>query len=140
MILLIEDHQPTALALQRLLRIAGYQSTIVTTLAAARAVMALPNHLQLIISDVHLPDGNAIDLIRERKNKSCPAIAVTGSLHTRDEIDQCLSAGFALCLRKPIEFDELVRAIKRVHQIDDLAPDSAPKNGDPQQPSRPAAR
>lgn len=140
MILLIEDHQSTAVALQRLLRIAGYESTIVTTLAAARAFLTLPNDLELIISDVHLSDGNALDLIRDCRSRSCPAIAVTGSIHTREEIDQCLAAGFALCLRKPIDFENLVHAIKKVRQGDKPNSQSHPKNGRAQKPSRPAAQ
>ena len=110
MILLIEDHLDTALALQKLLHIGGNQTIAVGTLAAARALLATQS-FELIICDILLPDGNGREFMREvRARITCPAIAMTASVHGSEQ-DECLSAGFDGCLPKPVQFDRVLKVI-----------------------------
>jgi DNA-binding response OmpR family regulator len=117
MILLIEDHAPTSNALQKLLRMARHEVVAVRTLGAARAMLAIQS-FTLIVSDITLPDGSALELMREfGERKPCPAIALTGSLSTVEHKVECTQVGFDLCLQKPIDFDTLTRAIEQLARL-----------------------
>jgi DNA-binding response OmpR family regulator len=61
----------------------------------------------ILISDLNLPDGDGIDLVREAKRRQhLKAIAVTA--RTSAEERECgLRAGFDFYLTKPIDFNEL---------------------------------
>ena len=110
-ILIIEDHPPTIAALQRLLSLSGHVTVVARTLATAR-VLVEAQDFDLIISDVHLPDGESVSFMRElSKRKPVRAIAVSGSVSINPE--DCHAAGFHECLQKPVEFETLQRAIER---------------------------
>lgn len=103
-ILILEDHQPTASALERLLRASHYKTVAVDTIAAARR-LAESQQFDLLITDLHLPDGDIFDFLPDLR-RGCPRIiAVSGS--TLLDSHECTALGFAACLRKPIAFDEL---------------------------------
>ena len=65
--------------------------------------------LDLIISDIELPDGSGIELLwRIRAARNIPAIALSG-FGSSDDIEQSQSAGFAIHLTKPVDFRTLER-------------------------------
>jgi len=112
-LLIIDDHEPSADALARLLRLGGHSSTLAGTIAAARELLA-NERFDLIVSDMSLPDGHAIELMEYfRGKKPCPAIAISGTMDSSDHA-KCRQAGFDDCLRKPVLFQELTAAIARV--------------------------
>jgi DNA-binding response OmpR family regulator len=64
-----------------------------------------------LISDLNLPDGDGIALVREaKKAQTLGAIALTGRT-SDEERAQGLSAGFDYYLTKPIDFHELRSAL-----------------------------
>jgi DNA-binding NarL/FixJ family response regulator len=65
-ILLVEDDAPTSWRLQDALSKAGYQVRAAGTLAEARAALA-ENAPKVLLTDLQLPDGHGVDLIRETR-------------------------------------------------------------------------
>jgi DNA-binding response OmpR family regulator len=68
----------------------------------------------LLISDVGLPDGNGMELLRNLRAKSnIPGIAISG-FGTDADIEKSLEAGFSEHLVKPVQLEKLEAAIARV--------------------------
>ena len=72
----------------------------------------------VVVSDIGLPEMDGYDFMRrlrelEGDGERIPAIAVTGYAGAVDE-SKALNAGYALHLSKPIELNELAKAIARV--------------------------
>jgi CheY-like chemotaxis protein/nitrogen-specific signal transduction histidine kinase len=116
-ILLVEDHTDTALALQKLLAHLGYSVEIGETMATAmEKVKTMP--FDLLLSDIGLPDGTGIDLIREiRQEHRIPAIALTG-FGMDEDIAKCKEAGFDAHVSKPVNFQKLDLIIRQVADVD----------------------
>jgi len=111
---LIEDHGDTARIMKRLLKANGHEVTTAGDLATALAT-AQQGSFDLLISDLGLPDGSGLDLMRQlvAKGKAVPAIALTGYGQDED-VALCRQAGFAAHLTKPINMDQLARTIATV--------------------------
>jgi CheY-like chemotaxis protein len=111
-ILLVDDHQDTCAALERLLVRRGH---LVAATHNARSAMeaAARNKFDLIISDIALPDGSGVDLmVQLRAISKIPGIAISGFGNNGD-IERSLQAGFSEHLVKPIKLKELEAAIER---------------------------
>lgn len=111
-LLLVEDHADTLSAARDLLSELGCEvvaaRSVEEALAAARA-----QPFDLVVSDLGLPDGSGLDLMRElHRHYGLAGIALTG--YGMEE-DQRLSreAGFVEHLVKPITLERLEAAIDR---------------------------
>lgn len=112
-ILLVEDHLGTARALGRVLRRLTHQVTVAGTAAAARTA-ASTGRFDLVISDLGLPDGSGLDLMRELASQyALKGIALTGHA-TNEDAARSRAAGFVEHLTKPVDLDLLCRTIQRV--------------------------
>jgi PAS domain S-box-containing protein len=112
-LLLVEDHADTARTLSRLLRRAGYTVITASDLAGAAAA-AEREPIDLLISDLGLPDGNGHEVIRRvRAHRIVPAIAMSG-YGMDDDIRRSAEAGFVEHLIKPVAVPVLLAAIRRV--------------------------
>jgi CheY-like chemotaxis protein len=112
-ILLIEDHEPTLVVMGKLLRLLGHRVSTATTVASARAT-AEQEQFDLIISDLGLPDGSGLDIMRAlRERYAGRGIALTG-YGMESDIAASTSAGFAEHLTKPVDLSILRGAIARV--------------------------
>jgi DNA-binding NarL/FixJ family response regulator len=67
-VLLVEDDAPTSWRLQDALAKAGFQVTAAATLAEARACLT-ESGPQVLLTDLQLPDGHGIALIRETRQR-----------------------------------------------------------------------
>jgi len=111
-ILLVDDHPDTCAALEKLLIRRGH---LVAATHDVRSAMeaAARNKFDLLISDIALPDGSGMDLMRQvRAISSIPGIAISGFGNNGD-IERSLQAGFSDHLIKPITLDDLEAAIER---------------------------
>jgi len=111
-ILLVDDHQDTCAALEKLLVRRGH---LVAATHNVRSAMetAVRNKFDLLISDIALPDGSGVDLMRQlRAISAIPGIAISGFGNNGD-IERSLQAGFSEHLIKPIKLDDLEAAIER---------------------------
>jgi CheY-like chemotaxis protein len=74
----------------------------------------------IILSDMHLPDGDGFTLVRQLRNlleqkESTPIIAVTAFAGEEARL-YALSAGFQEHLSKPVNPDDLIAAIATLSQ------------------------
>jgi PAS domain S-box-containing protein len=112
-VLLVEDHNDTARVLLRLLERSGYEVGYASNLVAAEQ-LADQKHFDLVISDLGLPDGSGLELMRKLRAKhALPGIALSG--YGMDE-DRAASkaAGFAEHFTKPVDSERLRIAIARL--------------------------
>jgi PAS domain S-box-containing protein len=112
-ILLVEDHEPTRTVLAQLLTRRRYQVETAASAAEARA-LAREQAFHLLISDLGLPDGDGLDLMKELQahNQELQGIALTGYGMEQD-IARSLEAGFASHLIKPVSVESLENALAR---------------------------
>jgi signal transduction histidine kinase len=111
-ILLVDDHEDTCAALEKLLVRHGH---LVAATHNVRSAMeaAVRNKFDLLISDIALPDGSGLDLMMQLHAISkIPGIAISGFGNNGD-IERSLQAGFSEHLIKPIKLENLEVAIER---------------------------
>jgi signal transduction histidine kinase len=112
-ILLVDDHPDTCAALERLLTLRGHSVATANSVGAALETAA-QSSFDLLISDVGLPDGNGMELLRRlRAVQPIRGIAISGFGMDAD-IGKSLEAGFAEHLVKPVKLEKLEAAIARV--------------------------
>jgi PAS domain S-box-containing protein len=112
-ILLVEDHNDTAQILARLLESEGHQVRIATNVGDALKLSG-DGFMDLIISDLGLPDGSGYDLMQQvRPTRAVPAIALSG-YGAESDIKRSRESGFAEHITKPVDFGRLLRAIDQV--------------------------
>jgi two-component system CheB/CheR fusion protein len=111
-ILLVDDHQDTCAALEKLLIHRGH--LVAATHDVRSAVEAAArNKFDLLISDIALPDGTGMDLMMQvRAISNIPGIAISGFGNNGD-IERSLRAGFSEHLIKPVKLEDLEAAIER---------------------------
>src|SRR6058998_1617854 len=116
-ILLVDDHQDTCAALEKLLVRRGYLVAATHNMRSAMET-AVRNKFDLLISDVALPDGTGLELMMQlHAISNIPGIAISGFGNNGD-IEKSLQAGFSQHLVKPIKLETLEAAIGRVTGAD----------------------
>jgi PAS domain S-box-containing protein len=113
-ILLVEDNQDTLRFLAIVLRRRGHDVVIADCLAAARAAVNSTNdRFDLLVSDVELPDGSGLELMRDLATRgNWLGIAMSG-FGTEEDLQLSREAGFFDHLTKPIDLSQLDDAIER---------------------------
>jgi CheY-like chemotaxis protein len=113
-VLVVEDEPQTLRLMARLVRGLGHEVTTAETLRAACEAATDGEH-DLIISDIGLPDGCGLDLMRQvvARRGRLPAIALTG-YGTEEDVRKSKVAGFAEHMTKPIDFSRLKEVIVQV--------------------------
>ena len=113
-LLLVEDHLDTAEAMAELLRSFGHDVRVAMSVAAgleAAASEMLGAGIDLVISDLGLPDGTGMDLMRELVSRyGLRGIALSG-YGTEEDVRRSLEAGFSRHLTKPVNFQALEAVI-----------------------------
>jgi PAS domain S-box-containing protein len=109
-ILLVEDHDDTRRSMTRLLRHAHDVRDVASVQAALTAAGEQP--FDLVISDIGLPDGSGLDLMRQlRQRFNLKGICLSG-FGMDDDIARSVEAGFNRHLTKPIDLSRLETAIE----------------------------
>ena len=118
-VLVVEDDLDNAALLRMLLVRRGFAVTLATTVGAALAAAAA-EPMDIVISDLRLPDGRGEDLVRQLHAgpRRVPAIALTGRVDP-ESVESARAAGFDEHLGKPISIDRLVAALRRIAQRGD---------------------
>ena len=119
-ILLVEDHGDTARIMSRLLSAQGHDVQSAADVATATK-LAHEQSFDLLLSDLGLPDGSGLDLMRalRAKGNTLPGIALSGYGQEKD-IEASRAAGFIIHLVKPVNLsklkDEIAKAVgDRMH-------------------------
>jgi signal transduction histidine kinase/CheY-like chemotaxis protein len=111
-ILLVDDHQDTCVALEKLLVRRGHLVAATHNMRSAMEA-AVRNRFDLLISDIALPDGSGMELMMQLQAISkMPGIAISGFGNNGD-IEKSLKAGFSEHLIKPVKLEKLEAAMER---------------------------
>ncbi|HSE16237.1 MAG TPA: ATP-binding protein [Pyrinomonadaceae bacterium] len=116
-VLTVDDQQDTRELIT--LALGRYGAEVRTSDSASMALKMIADWKpDVVVSDIGLPEMDGYDFMRrlreiEGDGERIPAIAVTGYAGAVDE-SKALNAGYALHLSKPIELNELAKAIARV--------------------------
>jgi DNA-binding response OmpR family regulator len=110
--LLVEDDVDTAEIMTEVLEAAGFQVQTAKSAAAAKRVdMAL---IDLIVSDLGLPDQSGLELISElQAARHRPALALSG-FGMEADIAAARVAGFDAHLTKPVDVRLLLSTVRRL--------------------------
>jgi PAS domain S-box-containing protein len=112
--LVVEDHGDTAEMLRLMLEAEGHSVETAGDVGTALE-SAGRTAFDLVISDLGLPDGSGLDLMRELRARGLdlPGIALSGYGQEQD-VRQSEEAGFSTHITKPVDLDRLVEAVCRV--------------------------
>lgn len=111
-ILLVEDHDDSRLLMSRLLERLGHRIHSANSCQAA-LVAADQQQFDIMISDIGLPDGDGVELMRQlRARYGLRGIAISG-YGAEVDMTRGRDAGFEHYLTKPIDFDQLEDVIRR---------------------------
>jgi signal transduction histidine kinase/CheY-like chemotaxis protein len=127
-LLVVDDHHDTCIGMKMMLERRGYAITLANS--ADQAVKrASEENFDLVISDIGLPDRSGYELMRElRATKGLRGIALSG-FGMENDIARARDAGFSEHLTKPINFERLERAIKKILEPETAAPGGPSPNG-----------
>jgi two-component system response regulator AtoC len=114
-ILLVEDEQVFASAVQKKLVRAGFKCDIAGDLktAAQKCDAMVPD---LILLDMRLPDGSGLDFLaklRSKKNSSAAVIVLSAYGELEDAVT-AMKLGASDYLKKPVDLDELLLNVEKV--------------------------
>jgi two-component system CheB/CheR fusion protein len=112
-VLLVDDVEDAVMVMQSLLEIYGADVRVATTARQALDILSREN-VELLVSDISMPDMDGYGLLREVRKMpryaTLPAVAVTG-LGREQDIATAREAGFSAHLGKPLEVDRLLSII-----------------------------
>jgi PAS domain S-box-containing protein len=112
-ILLVEDHGDTRRTLARLLKHFGHDISVAENTEDALEILRSKT-LDVVLSDIGLPDGSGYDVIAEAKRRQqLTGIALTG-FGMEEDIKRSKKAGFDFHLTKPVDFQELRSVLAEV--------------------------
>jgi CheY-like chemotaxis protein len=117
-LLVVDDHEPTLTVLTRLLSRDGHHVVGASTMRAGLDAVAAET-FDVVVSDLGLPDGSGLDLMREiRLTAPIAGIALSG-YGMEEDITEAKKAGFYAHLVKPVD-------LNRLRQLLTLAPERTP--------------
>jgi DNA-binding NarL/FixJ family response regulator len=93
-VLLVEDDAPTLWRLQDALAKAGFEVTAAATLAEARACLPDRGGPKVLLTDLQLPDGHGVELIRETRQRFPETeIMVISNLGDEESVISAITVG-----------------------------------------------
>ncbi|SDT95526.1 two-component system, NtrC family, response regulator/two-component system, NtrC family, nitrogen regulation response regulator GlnG/two-component system, NtrC family, response regulator AtoC [Verrucomicrobium sp. GAS474] len=110
-ILLVEDEPDFAASVTRVLVAAGYEVRVVSSVAEAQSTLRRRDP-DVILSDVHLPDGNGLDLLKavRARDPLRPILLMTASGSVDLAVEATVHGAFDYLL-KPVERTQLLEAV-----------------------------
>jgi DNA-binding response OmpR family regulator len=107
----VDDEPHIGLVLRPHLEHQGYRVTLARTLAQARSTPA--ESLDMVLLDVHLPDGSGLDWLRELRSapptRALPVLVLTGE--GEDRVLEAAAGLGAVVLTKPFSPSKLTARI-----------------------------
>ena len=108
---IVDDEEPVRKALKRLLRASGLEAE---TYACGRDFLAATatRTPDCVVLDLHMPGMSGLQVLQELRlaNSTLPAVVIT-AYDEPSTREQCLAAGAAAYLRKPLDDRLLLNAI-----------------------------
>jgi DNA-binding NtrC family response regulator len=118
-VLLVEDNAVARSAIEELLSELGHEVLAAGTVARAQALVEARGSVDLVLSDIRLPDGAGPELFEQLRNthpRVC-AIYISG-MQRNAEIDAIVARHGADFVQKPADFSTLTCAIRRQLETD----------------------
>jgi len=109
-ILLVEDHESTAKVLASLLRSFDHHVDVAATVQEALKLSG-EHEYDLIVSDLGLPDGSGLDLMRQLRQRTPIAGIALSGYGMEEDVRRSREAGFAQHLIKPVNLQQLQTAL-----------------------------
>jgi CheY-like chemotaxis protein len=120
-ILLVEDHAPSRTALRAYLSRLSYQ--VIEASSVAEALQRADEHpVDLVISDIGLPDQSGYELMSALREKHGLAGIAMSALGSREDIVRSKAAGFILHLTKPLAGPALDKVLSAYFTMKQSAP------------------
>jgi len=113
-VLVVEDHGDSAEALALMLATMGHAAQVALSVHDA-VRLCEREHFDLLVSDLHLGDGNGLQLMRELRTHrpEIKGIAISGD-PAKDVALRTCGAGFSEHVKKPFDVLRLEEIINRV--------------------------
>ena len=110
-LLVVDDNDDSLDMLTTFLQACGSRVLQARNAAAALAYVGTQEQIDVVITDMSMPQVDGVELVRRvwQRRPSLPAIALTGFY---EEYTDTRTAGFAAFLQKPVNLDELCRAVR----------------------------
>jgi CheY-like chemotaxis protein len=119
-ILLVEDHEDTNRSLTALLRRRGYEVEAANSVRSALD-LAAKGGFDVLVSDLGLPDGSGIDLMRALdSDRPSLGIALTG-FGMEEDVQKTQAVGFDHHLVKPVDLNKLDALIQSAGETNSAA-------------------
>ncbi|CAN5868909.1 hypothetical protein BH11MYX4_BH11MYX4_09270 [soil metagenome] len=99
-VLVVDDDDDHAFTLAALLELEGFVALMASSRAEARAILA-SRPVDVLLADLSLGDGTALDLMRELGSRPRVAIVLSG-FDGAGDVERTLAAGFDAHLTKPV--------------------------------------
>jgi CheY-like chemotaxis protein len=112
-ILLVEDDADTARLISRILRQRGHTVLTADSVESGMA-QAAANAFDVLVSDIGLPDGSGLDLMRKLSEKGPVRAIVLSGYGLEDDLRRSREAGFQVHLIKPVTIQQLDAALAEV--------------------------
>ena len=115
-ILLVEDDLNTRLGLFEILKDEGYEVEVAED--GAEAVEKMAFEIDLVLSDLRLPDISGLQLHEKVKELRPEVISIIMTDYSTPELhQQAKDAGIFHWITKPLNIDHLLSIIREVHRI-----------------------
>ena len=113
-LLLVEDDPSTRMVITKLLRRSGHDVTAAATATAALEAAEGHPRFDVLLSDLGLPDFDGAELLRRLGDRRPPTALVLTGFGMEGDVSRCRDAGYDQHLIKPVEYDVLDAAIRRL--------------------------
>jgi two-component system response regulator PilR (NtrC family) len=110
-VLVVDDEADLRELLSLTLVRLGLDVDTAESVSAARSLLAL-NHYALCLTDMRLPDGTGLELVRDVAQASGPPIAVITAYGSAENAVAALKAGAFDYLTKPVDLDQLRHLVR----------------------------
>jgi FixJ family two-component response regulator len=115
MIAVVDDDEPVRKAVVRLLRSAGFSAR---SFASGGELLAtwVGTRPECLVLDLQMPGASGLDVQRSLRSAGevVPTILMTATEES-ELLDECMAAGVLMCLRKPLDDEQLLAALDRIH-------------------------
>lgn len=113
----VEDNPELQELVRHILTCRPHIKVIGASTVAEGVNMALQNLPDLVLMDVHLPDGSGMDALKQirscEETAHIPVVALS-SMSTQLQIGEGLKEGFQYYITKPIDVPEMLETIDRI--------------------------
>ncbi|MFN8177239.1 MAG: sigma-54 dependent transcriptional regulator [bacterium] len=125
-LVLVEDRETTRVMLAETLKRRGWEIAACGSLAEGRAALSGPAPAELLLTDLQLPDGSGLDLLREgvARDPLLPVLVIS-AYGTIEIAVEAMKAGAYDFVTKPFDTKRLVELVERALERRPRAADAA---------------